>query len=113
MSLRKLKAKHDEKMKSKLPPEVVSKLIGDGALVVDVRSRIEAAIGIAPGATNMPLSALKRRMDELPRDRNIVLYCGTGARAGKAKEVLDAEGFKAFNGGSYKGVKRIIRELAQ
>ena len=108
MSLRKLKAKHDEKMKSKLPPEVVSKLIGDGALVVDVRSKIEAAIGIAPGATNIPLSALKRRMDELPRDRDIVLYCGTGARAGKAKEILDAEGLKAFNGGGYKDVLKIV-----
>lgn len=112
MSLRKLKAKHDEKMKSKLPAEEVLKLIKDGALVVDVRSRIEAAIGTVPSAINVPLFALKRRMDELPRDRNIVLYCGTGARAGKAKEMLDAEGFKAFNGGSYKGVAKIVRELA-
>ena len=112
MSLRKLKAKHDEKMKSKLPAEEVLKLIRDGALVVDVRSRIEAAIGTVPGAINVPLFSLKRRMNELPRDRNIVLFCGTGARAGKAKEVLDAEGFKAFNGGGYKGVAKIVRELA-
>ena len=60
------------------------------------------------GATNIPLSALKRHMDELPRDRNIVLYCGTGGRAGKAKEVLDAKGFKAFNGGGYEDVLKIV-----
>ena len=36
-----------------------------------------------------------------------MLYCGTGARAGKAKEILDAKGFKAFNGGSYKDVRKI------
>jgi rhodanese-related sulfurtransferase len=41
---------------------------------------------------------LKRHMDQLPRDRNIVLYCGTGGRAGKAKEILDAKGFRVFNG---------------
>ena len=111
MLLKKLKAKHDEKMKSKLPPEEVAKLIRQGALVVDVRSKIEAKIGTAPGATNIPLSALKRHMDELPRDRNIVLYCGTGARAGKAKEVLDAGGFKAFNGGSYKDVLKIAAAI--
>jgi hypothetical protein len=37
-----------------------------------------------------------------------VLYCGTGARAGKAKEILDGFGFKAFNGGSYKDVLKIV-----
>ena len=63
---------------------------------------------MVPGATNIPLSVLKRHMDELPRDRNIVLYCGSGGRAGKAKQVLDAKGFKAFNGGAYKDVKKIV-----
>ena len=60
------------------------------------------------GATNIPLSALKRHMDELPRDRNIVLYCRTGGRAAKAKQVLEAAGFKAFNGGGYKDIVKIV-----
>ena len=46
------------------------------------------------GATNIPLSALKRHMDELPRDRNMVLYCGTGGRAGKAKEGPGGQGIQ-------------------
>jgi rhodanese-related sulfurtransferase len=83
----------------------------NGALVVDVRSKIEARIGSVPGAAKIPLLTLKRRADELPRERNIVLFCGTGARAGKAKEVLDAGGFKAFNGGSYKEVLKIVRAI--
>ena len=62
---------------------------------------------------NIPLLALKRRLAELPRDRNIVLYCGTGARAGKAKEALDAKGFKAFNGGSYKDVLTIVETMGK
>ena len=37
-----------------------------------------------------------------------MLYCGTGGRAEKAKEVLDAQGFKAFNGGGYKDVLKIV-----
>ena len=45
---------------------------------------------------------------DLPRDRAIVLYCGTGARAGKAREILDAKGLKAFNGGGYKDVLKIL-----
>jgi rhodanese-related sulfurtransferase len=51
---------------------------------------------------------LKRRLNELPRDRNIVLYCHSGAAAAKAKETLDAMGFKAFNGGGYKDILKIV-----
>ena len=108
MLLAKLKAKHDELVKSKLPPEEVAKLIKQGALLVDVRTKLEAKKGIAPGATHISLFTLKRRMDELPRDRNIVLYCGTGGRAGKAKQVLEAAGFKAFNGGGYQTILKIL-----
>ncbi len=103
-----LKAKHDEMLKSKLPLDEVKTLIRKGAFLVDVRSKIEAKKGMAAGATNIPLLTLKRHLDELPRDRNIVLYCGTGGRAGKAKEALDAMGFKAFNGGAYKDVLKIV-----
>lgn len=113
MLLAKLKAKHDEKMLSRLPPEEVAKLLASGALLVDVRSKAEALLGIAPGATNIPLLALKRRLAELPRGRDIILYCGTGARAGKAKEVLDAHGYQAFNGGSYKEVRKIVGTLGK
>lgn len=105
-----LKAKHDELVRTKLPPEEVAKLIQKGALLIDVRSKVEARRGMAPGATNISLFTLKHRLDELPRDRNIVLYCGTGGRAGKAKEVLEAAGFKAFNGGGYSTILNILGE---
>ena len=108
-----LKAKHDKLVETKLPPEEVAKLIEEGALLIDVRSKVEARNGIAPGAANISLFTLKRRMDELPRDRNIVLYCGTGGRAGKAKEVLEAAGFKAFNGGGYATILKILGKQMQ
>ena len=108
MFIAKIKAKHDALVKTKLPPEEVAKLIKKGAFLVDIRSKIEARKGMAPGATNIPLSTLKRHMEDLPRGRNIVLYCGTGGRAGKAKQVLEAKGFKAFNGGGYKDVLKIV-----
>jgi phage shock protein E len=108
MLLGKLKAKHDKLANAKLPLEEVAKLLKKGALLVDVRSKLEAKRGMAPGATNIPLGLLRGHLDELPLDRNIVLYCGTGGRAEKAREVLDAEGFKAFNGGGYKDVLKIV-----
>jgi rhodanese-related sulfurtransferase len=43
--------------------------------VLDVRPEDEFALGHVPGALNVPLSALERRLADLPRDREIVAYC--------------------------------------
>ena len=111
MLLAKLKTVHDELAKSKLPPDEVEKLLKEGAFLVDVRPKLGAKIGMASGATNISLFTLKRRLHELPRDRKIVLYCHSGAAAGKAKQMLEAVGFKAFNGGGCKDVKKAVREI--
>ena len=108
MLFKKVKEKHDALANTKLAPEAVAKLIKKGAFVLDVRSKLEAKRGMAPGAMNIPVSKLKDHLDELPRDRTIVTYCGTGGRAGKAKEFLDANGFKAVNGGGYKTILKIL-----
>lgn len=50
--------------------------VRDGlATVLDVRPENEFALGHLPGALNVPLSALERRLAELPRDGEIVAYC--------------------------------------
>jgi len=50
--------------------------VHDGrAVVLDVRPEDEFGRGHLPGAVNMPLSELRKRLDELPRDREIVAYC--------------------------------------
>lgn len=108
MLLKRLKEKHDAMANTKLPPEEVAKLLKKGAVLVDVRSRLEAKIGMAPGATNIPLLRLKSHLKELPRDRTIVTYCGTGGRAAKAVEILEANGFQAANGGGYKAILKIL-----
>jgi ArsR family transcriptional regulator len=43
--------------------------------LIDTRPEEEFAAGHLPGAINLPLSELKRRLRELPRDREIVAYC--------------------------------------
>ncbi len=108
MLLKKIKAKHDAYAEQRLPPEETAKLLKKGAFLVDVRTKLEARRGMAAGATNYSLLTIKRHLDELPRDKDIVLYCGTGARAGKVKEILDAAGFRAFNGGGYKTILEIV-----
>jgi len=43
--------------------------------LLDVRPEDEFALGHLPGALNMPLSELERRLSELPKDQEIVAYC--------------------------------------
>ena len=92
------------------PQREVAKLIRDGACLLDVRMPFEAKKGIAPGATNISLLELSRRLGELPRDRTIVTYCQTGGRAGKARDILARNGFDVINGGSYETVRKIVMQ---
>ena len=91
----------------------VAKLIRNGAYILDVRMAFEAKKGIAPGATNISLLELNRRLGELPRDRTIVTYCQTGGRAGKARDILERNGFKVVNGGGYETIRKIVMSQAQ
>jgi NADPH-dependent 2,4-dienoyl-CoA reductase/sulfur reductase-like enzyme/rhodanese-related sulfurtransferase len=67
------------------------------AMLVDVREPAEFAAGHVPGAVNMPLSELRRRVGELPTDREIRLYCGVGQRAYYATRLLLQHGRRVRN----------------
>jgi hydroxyacylglutathione hydrolase len=62
------------------------------AAVIDVRGAGEWQAGHLPGARNIPLGHLADRLDELPRDRRIVLQCQTGARSAIAASLLRRHG---------------------
>lgn len=64
-----------------------------GAFVLDVRSPAEYASGSSPNSKNIPLSDLPRRVNELPKDRTIILCCASGARSGAAAAILKKHGF--------------------
>jgi rhodanese-related sulfurtransferase len=68
--------------------------IGKGFLL-DVREPAELAVESAPGAVNIPMGQLRARLDELPRDREILIICRSGQRAYYATRVLMQKGFKA------------------
>jgi rhodanese-related sulfurtransferase len=68
-----------------------------GDYVLDVRDPSEFAAGHFPGATNIPLSSLRKRMAELPRDKEIAVYCATGHRSYYANRILLQNGFSVGN----------------
>lgn len=71
-------------------------------LVIDVRTPMEFSMGAYPGAVNISLDELPDRADELGhKNREIVLYCASGARSAYGQRLLEQMGFtNVRNGGS-------------
>ena len=67
----------------------------NGELLVDVREGNEVAeSGLLRNAVNIPLGELRDRMEELPRDRKIMVYCQKGQRGYLAACALKGSGFE-------------------
>ncbi len=68
-----------------------------GAFILDVREPIEFRSGHFAGAVNIPLNTLRARLGELPRDKEIQVYCAAGLRSYVATRILRQNGFSARN----------------
>ncbi|HEX5641692.1 MAG TPA: FAD-dependent oxidoreductase [Thermoleophilia bacterium] len=68
--------------------------LGDGFLL-DVRHPEELAVEQLQGVVNIPIDELRGRLDELPRDREILVICRSGQRAYYATRILVQNGFTA------------------
>lgn len=66
---------------------------GEDILLVDIRTPAEVAQGAIPHAVHLPMHLIPLRMSELPRDREVVLYCRSGARSYHACAYLAQQGF--------------------
>ena len=55
--------------------DLVARLHDDLVTVLDVRPEDEFALGHLPGALNVPLAELERRLSELPKGREVIAYC--------------------------------------
>jgi hydroxyacylglutathione hydrolase len=73
--------------------ELAARIEAGDVTVVDVRGRAEWEGGRLPGVENIPVGHLADRIDDLPRDRLLVLHCQGGGRSAIAASVLRANGF--------------------
>ncbi|HHV58927.1 MAG TPA: FAD-dependent oxidoreductase [Clostridiaceae bacterium] len=69
----------------------------DGYMLVDVRTEVEYGKGHIEGAINIPVDSLRSRMNELDKDKTIIVYCQVGLRGYFAERILAQHGFKVFN----------------
>ena len=65
----------------------------DAPVVVDVRAPGERQQAYIEGSVHMPLNHLKERLNELPRDKRIVVHCAGGYRSAMGASLLQAAGF--------------------
>ena len=71
--------------------------------LADVRTPQEYAAGHIPEAVNLPVDELRSRLGEIPKDREIAVYCQVGQRGYLATRILRQSGFSAVNvAGGYK-----------
>ncbi|HDM8187997.1 TPA: FAD-dependent oxidoreductase [Vibrio harveyi] len=72
--------------------------LSENQVLLDVRNPGELeSVGFIDGAINIPVDQLRQRMNELPKDKEIVIYCQVGLRGNVAYRQLVNSGFKARN----------------
>jgi len=80
------------------PSELKKKLQSGADLkVLDVREPFEVAQSKIEGAINIPLNQLQAHLDEIPKDKEIVTVCRSGARSMHACIFLKKMGFNVKN----------------
>lgn len=72
----------------------VRKLVESGAYIIDVREIREYENGHIKGAKNIPLSQLRERINEIPKDIPVYLHCRTGQRSYNAALALQNLGYR-------------------
>lgn len=84
----------------------VRDLYEQGAFFLDVREKNEFENGQIKGALNVPLSELRERMNEIPKDRPIYVHCRSAQRSYNAVMALQNSGFtQVYNvSGSFLGI---------
>lgn len=73
-------------------------------MLLDVRTAEEFSFGSLPGAVNIPLDDLRERMQELPKEKEIIVFCAVGLRGYLAQRILRGHGYTAVRNliGGYK-----------
>ena len=85
------------------------------AVVIDVRPNMIYKMGTIDGAINIPIVEIRSRLDEIPRDKKVILSCNTGYTSYCASRILAQKGFNnvySFMGG-YELYEELVNESAQ
>jgi phage shock protein E len=85
-------------------------LVGQGALVVDVRSPEEFASGHIDESINIPLDKINAKATFLKAcGKPVITCCRSGTRSGMAEGILKVAGVQVYNGGAWDKLRQKIQ----
>jgi rhodanese-related sulfurtransferase len=90
------------------PSVDLASVIKEGAFLVDVRTPGEFADGHVKGSVNIPLDRIPGQLATFKGKKNVIVFCRSGNRSGQAKSILEANGIKAINGGTWMQVNKYV-----
>jgi rhodanese-related sulfurtransferase len=73
--------------------EAIQRRWSSTVVLVDVREQNEWNLFRIPGAVHVPLAVIAQRAESIPRDGEVVIYCGSGNRSALAADTLREMGY--------------------
>jgi len=68
-----------------------------GAVIIDVRTKIEYQKQHIPNALNISIQELSKSVTRVPKNKVLVLYCRSGSRSSVATQILSQKGWKVYD----------------
>jgi rhodanese-related sulfurtransferase len=65
----------------------------DGVFLLDVREADEREAAVILPSVHIPMNSIPDRLEEIPRDREVIVYCHTGGRSAMVAAYLEGQGF--------------------
>lgn len=90
--------------------EELRRALSEGATILDIRLPEEYERGHLPGSLHVPLAELLRELPSIPKDRPVITCNADDAQSATAAEILSAHGYKAYDGGDWDHLARLIAE---
>src|SRR5690625_585094 len=75
----------------------IDTLLNENIFLLDVREEFEYEAGHIKKSTLIPMKQLGQRLEELPQDDTLYVYCHSGGRSQMVVDVLNSRGFEAIN----------------
>ena len=89
--------------------ERMKKMLDEGALLIDVRSKAEFAQISIPGSRNIPLQIVGSKISEIKKvNKPVIVYCASGMRSASAAAAMKAAGIEVINGGGINTVMNLV-----
>ena len=92
------------------PAADLAKLVKEGAVIVDVRTKGEFQTGHIEGSKNIALDGIKSQVQQLKKSgKAVITVCRSGSRSAMAKSILSSAGIEVYNGGAWTSLKRQLQ----